>query len=151
MSHQITSGPLSYNYLERQTNKKNKLTSTTAYEFLSLYITSGLFSNLTSITLGKMLSRKMMPSLGASGAIYSTLTITGLSNPDIKVNLIFLPWFAFPISSAVAGMVTFDSIGLFCGWKLFDHGAHLGGALFGLIGYQYFNDLFLHIREVVNK
>jgi rhomboid-like protein len=33
---------------------------------------------------------------------------------------------------AVIGMLALDTAGLVLGWRMFDHAAHLGGALFGM-------------------
>lgn len=52
--------------------------------------------------------------------------------PDSRLNIIFLPWFSFSAENAVYGIILFDLVGLFLGLRLFDHAAHLGGALFGL-------------------
>lgn len=59
----------------------------------------------------------LKPSLGASGAIYACLTITALAYPDSSVSIIFIPFFAFPISLGVAGMVALDVVGVIRGWQ----------------------------------
>jgi rhomboid-like protein len=54
-------------------------------------------------------------------------------NPDAQLQIIFLPIFSFSASSAVYGIVAFETIGLlFFRKSIFDHAAHLGGALFGM-------------------
>jgi rhomboid-like protein len=52
--------------------------------------------------------------------------------PDAKLQIIFLPFFTFSAENAVYGLLAFDALGLVLGWKMFDHAAHLGGALFGM-------------------
>lgn len=141
-------GPLSFKFLERQ-QRDDKVEGTAVYKWLSLYLSAGCLSNLASITATKYLQRSLIPSLGASGAVYSTLVMSAYSNPDIKVNLIFLPFFGFSISTGVMAMVGFDIVGLVAGWKLLDHAAHLGGATFGAFGCYYFNDLFNRTRSIV--
>lgn len=44
----------------------------------------------------------------------------------------FLPMFKFAAEDALIGIMLFDILGLALGWKMFDHAAHLGGALFGM-------------------
>jgi rhomboid-like protein len=104
-----------------------------------------------------------MPSLGASGAIYAALTLTACAFPDTSVGLIFIPFFSLPIGLGVAGMVTFDIIGLIRGWRYvslairrmdvadvhraFDHVAHLGGAIFGVLYYQYGRQAWYWVRR----
>ncbi|EOR01536.1 hypothetical protein E3P77_03117 [Wallemia ichthyophaga] len=141
-------GPLSFKFLERQQHA-DTVEGTAVFKWLSLYLSAGCMSNLASISATKYLQRSLMPSLGASGAVYSTLVMSAYSNPDIKVNLIFLPFFGFPISTGVMAMVGFDVAGLLAGWKLLDHAAHLGGAAFGAFGCYYFNDIFNRTRNIV--
>ena len=33
---------------------------------------------------------------------------------------------------ALVGLIVFDTLGLLLGWRIFAHGAHLGGVLFGV-------------------
>lgn len=44
-------------------------------------------------------------------------------------------------------MIALDLIGLLRGWKLFDHAAHLGGALAGYLYFWYGAEMFDEIRE----
>ncbi|KAI0280066.1 hypothetical protein BC826DRAFT_1077503 [Russula brevipes] len=92
-------------------------------------ITSGLSSAANPPTI--------LPSLGASGAIYSTVIISTLAFPDAEVSLVFPPTPSFPIQYGVGGMVLLDCIGVLRGWRFFDHYAHLGGAAFGALYYTY--------------
>lgn len=38
----------------------------------------------------------------------------------------------FGAGDALIGIIAFDLLGILCGWKMFDHAAHLGGVLFGM-------------------
>ncbi len=74
------------------------------------------------------------PAVGASGAIYGVLVAFGLSFPNAKLALIFLP---VPISAKyfIPGIILLD---LFFGLTSYSigniaHFAHLGGALIGFI------------------
>jgi rhomboid-like protein len=100
--------------------------------------------------------REILPSLGASGAIYAAVTVSALAFPDAQVSLIFPPFISLPIQAGVGGLVMLDMIGIIRGWRwvhvpmcmraslimvmpfrMFDHYAHLGGAAFGAIYYMY--------------
>ena len=98
----------------------------------------------------KQASRLIPASLGASGAIYAAVTVSALAYPNADVRLL-LPPITMPISWGVGGMVTLDIAGILFGWRLFDHWAHLSGALFGLLYYKYgvqFWDLMRATLEV---
>jgi rhomboid-like protein len=115
-------------------------TSTTTPHFLAFFLAAGLFSSLSS-HLNTVLFRlprlirdlsnaarvsstsalaahsAVLPSLGASGAIYATLTMTSLAFPEASVSLIFLPFVPIKIGYGVAGMIAVDTLGLIRGWR----------------------------------
>lgn len=114
--------------------------ATTSYHFLAFFLTAGLFSSLSShlstvlVRLPRLLrdltsparvssvsslaaNSAVLPSLGASGAIYATLTMTALAFPEASVSLIFVPFFPIPIGWGMAGMVAVDALGVIRGWK----------------------------------
>jgi len=62
----------------------------------------------------------ILPSLGASGAIYSTVIISTLAFPDAEVSLVFPPTPSFPIEYGVGGLVLLDCIGVLRGWRYVD-------------------------------
>lgn len=80
---------------------------------------------------------EILPSLGASGAVYAAVTLSALAFPDAEVRLLFPPFFPIPITAGVGGIILLDIVGVIRGWKLFDHYAHLGGAAFGALYYYY--------------
>ncbi|KAI1788140.1 hypothetical protein LXA43DRAFT_1026357 [Ganoderma leucocontextum] len=87
-----------------------------------------------------------MSSLGSSGAIYALFAVTALGFPDAEVTLIIPPWFPINIQTGFFALVAIDTLGVLRGWKLFDHFAHLGGALFGAFWYKYGADIWYSIR-----
>lgn len=114
--------------------------STTSYHFLAFFLTAGLFSSLSShistvlIRLPRLLrdlrtpgrissasalaaNSAVLPSLGASGAIYATLTMTALAYPEASISLIFVPFLPIPIGWGMAGMVAVDALGVIRGWR----------------------------------
>ncbi|WFC93536.1 rhomboid protease [Malassezia brasiliensis] len=76
-------------------------------------------------------------SLGSSGAIYAAFVLSACAYPQASISIMFLPFTAIPIQWGMTGLVMLDVIGLLRGWRVFDHVAHLGGALFGLLYYVY--------------
>lgn len=86
-------------------------------------------------------------SLGASGAVYAAFAASALAFPEAKLSIIFLPWLAVPVQWGIAGLVAVDAIGLVRGWAVFDHAAHIGGALFGLVYFYVGASLWEGIRR----
>ncbi|KAJ7504403.1 hypothetical protein B0H11DRAFT_1710157, partial [Mycena galericulata] len=145
-------------YLDQQqaNGPSNRLESNSAFHFFAFFVSAGLFSSLAShvvrvkaynlllSTLSKSpqsgahlnIRPDIGGSLGASGAIYAAVTLSALANPNAKVSPVFLP-LPIPIQYGVGGMVMLDIIGLLRGWRTFDHIAHLGGAVFGIVYYFY--------------
>lgn len=62
--------------------------------------------------------REILPSLGASGAIYAAVTVSALAFPDAQISLIFPPFVSLPIQAGVGGLVLLDIIGIVRGWRL---------------------------------
>ncbi len=71
-----------------------------------------------------------------SGAILALVIYACEKMPDARLGILFVPGFEFSAQSAVYGIILFDLAGLLIGtltpYRLLDHSAHLGGALFGL-------------------
>ncbi|KAL5513208.1 hypothetical protein ACEPAH_3606 [Sanghuangporus vaninii] len=110
--------------------------------------TGTAFRRLGSAAKGNARSRSprdILPSLGASGAIYATVTMTALAYPDAQVFLLFPP-IPLPITWGVGGLVLMDVIGVIKGWRMFDHWAHLSGAAFGVLYYRYGPDFWNWLR-----
>ncbi|KAL5536889.1 hypothetical protein ACEPAF_712 [Sanghuangporus sanghuang] len=110
--------------------------------------TGTAFRRLGSAAKGKARSgspKDILPSLGASGAIYATVTMTALAYPDAQVFLLFPP-IPLPITWGVGGLVLMDLIGVIKGWRMFDHWAHLSGAAFGVLYYRYGSDFWNWLR-----
>ncbi|GAA5838017.1 hypothetical protein JCM9279_004104 [Rhodotorula babjevae] len=134
--------------------------STSKYEYLALFVSAGLVSGVAShvwfsrVIAGRLLRQygakatreAIVPSLGASGAVYALVTLTALSFPQTSIALIFLPFFPLPIGLATAGLLAVDLVGLFRGWRAFDHAAHLAGAASGALYWAVGHDLFERVR-----
>jgi rhomboid-like protein len=62
-------------------------------------------------------TRDIVPSLGASGAIYGTVVVTALGFPDTEIALLVPPTFPIPIQYGVGALVTMDVLGAIRGWR----------------------------------
>ncbi|KIK60517.1 hypothetical protein GYMLUDRAFT_261492 [Collybiopsis luxurians FD-317 M1] len=90
----------------------------------------------SSTTISTASSSKSSPgSLGASGAVYSCVTLVALAYPGSQISLIFPPMMPIDIQTGVMGLVALDMFGIYRGWRMCDHWAHLGGAAFGAMYY----------------
>lgn len=108
-------------------------------QFLAVYLSAATISSLTSI-IAKNIAGVRAPSLGASGAILAILASVCYHMPDTRVAIAFVDQIiphSFSAKSALIGILIFDSLGILLRWRLFDHAAHLGGTLFGLIYMRY--------------
>ncbi|SPO32791.1 related to PCP1 - mitochondrial serine protease [Ustilago trichophora] len=119
--------------------------------FLTFFTTAGMFAATVSHIVSSLRFRRFASlhglalaqktlgkqgSLGSSGAVYSALVMSAFAFPDAQLGIIFLPWISVPIGMGVVGVVAMDVVGIVRGWRMFDHWAHLGGAMFGC-GYWY--------------
>ena len=97
--------------------------------FLAMYMSAGVTASMGSL-LWTLLAKKGMTgvSLGASGAIYSLLSILTLLAPESKLVLFFLPFLQVKAMYAVPSILALDVVGLFGvfnKWILLDHAAHV--------------------------
>ncbi|KAL0077195.1 hypothetical protein F4703DRAFT_1743042 [Phycomyces blakesleeanus] len=92
-------------------------------QFLALYLTMGVGANVAShiFSLAFRNSRPLMPSLGASGAIYGLLAGTAFLYPHSSVSLIFLPFVPIKLGYALPALMSFDLAGILFKWRMFDH------------------------------
>ncbi|MGH0126300.1 UNVERIFIED_CONTAM: hypothetical protein FKN15_029313 [Acipenser sinensis] len=86
-----------------------------------------------------------------SGAIMTILAAVCMKMPEAKLAVIFLPMFTFTAGSALKAIVAMDTAGLVLGWRLFDHAAHLGGALFGIWYITHGHEMIWKNREPLVK
>ena len=108
-------------------------------QFLAVYLSAATFSGLTS-TIFKSFRGLKIPSVGASGAVIAILASVCYAHPDARLAVAFVEQLiphSFSAKSALIGLVLFDTAGALFRWKLFDHVAHLGGVLFGLVYMHY--------------
>ncbi|KAL9559419.1 hypothetical protein MBANPS3_000434 [Mucor bainieri] len=110
-------------------------------QFVALYLSLGIGANVISHQLQllarQVAARPILPSMGASGALYGLLTGTAYLYPDAVAFVAFLPWIPFKITYAVPALLTLDAAGILMRWRMFDHFAHLGGAALGVAYMQF--------------
>jgi len=102
-------------------------------DFWAMYLTTGL--------CGSLLLRGVKPALGASGAVCGLLGTIAMLRPDIKIAVIFFPFYQFTLGTAFPYIVLLETL-LFLFWKNspIGHGAHLTGLVVGyLFGLYYKN------------
>ncbi|XP_029971442.1 presenilin-associated rhomboid-like protein A, mitochondrial [Salarias fasciatus] len=119
-------------------------------QFLAVYMSAGVISSMVSYTC-KTATGRLYPSLGASGAVMAVLAAVCAKVPEAKLGIIFLPMVTFTAGNALKALVVMDAAGLILGWRLFDHAAHLGGALFGIWYVAYGHKLIWRKREPLVK
>jgi len=100
-------------------------------QFMAFYLSAGVTSSFASY-IHKMAVGRGVSSLGASGAIMGMLGLVCTQFPNTHLAILFLPMFTFTAGSAIKVLVAADTAGILFGWRLFDHAAHLGGALLGI-------------------
>lgn len=59
----------------------------------------------------------ILPSLGASGAVYAAATMTALAFPESQVALFIPPTYPINIQYGIGGLMMFDVIGILRGWR----------------------------------
>ncbi|KAJ1812956.1 hypothetical protein LPJ56_003634 [Coemansia sp. RSA 2599] len=106
--------------------------------FTAFYLSAGVFSSLASHLLSPLRPALILPSLGASGAVYAVVGSVMMLFPHSKIALIFLPFLPLTISQAFPALMAYDLAGAVLGWQSFNHIAHLGGGLFGIAYIEWF-------------
>jgi len=141
------------------------VTARIAFPRLISKITKAKIQPPTTQSISNSVKETILPSLGASGAVYSAVVVTALAYPHSEIALIFPPTPPIPIQWGVGALVALDCIGVIRGWRyervfscrflqtltlsrLFDHYAHLGGAAFGAFYYAYGPEIWDFFRTV---
>ena len=97
---------------------------------------TSIFSGITEKKLSTFYSHYVTPAVGASGAIYGILVAFGISYPNAKLALIFLP---VPIAAKyfIPILIGLDLFSGVTGISIFGggiaHFAHVGGAIIGFL------------------
>ncbi|KAK9831656.1 hypothetical protein WJX74_004513 [Apatococcus lobatus] len=100
-------------------------------QFLAFYLSAAVVASLAG-HVGGLRAGKGGISLGASGAIYGLVGLLAYTLPHLQASIIFVP-FSTDLSQLLAAFMALDVLGIVLGWRTFNHWAHLGGAIFGLL------------------
>lgn len=112
-----------------------------AANFLSLYLSSAVFSSFASIAIPTIMRTSVnVASLGASGALFSVFGAFSYLVPKANVALFFFPvpggaWVLF------LGSVALNAAGVLLRWGRYDYAAHLGGSIAGIFYGWYYSRL----------
>ena len=106
--------------------------------FLRFYLSAGIIASIAhSLVSAYLMGQPDLPALGASGAVSGTILLFSLLNPKEKILLLGI--IPLPVLFAALVFVGLDIWGLISQTQGGDlpigHGAHLGGALYGLVYY----------------
>ncbi|KAG5648674.1 hypothetical protein DXG03_000020 [Asterophora parasitica] len=74
-------------------------------------------SQTAANTIAKTATPNILPSLGASGAVYGAVTLTALAFPESQVALFIPPSYPINIQYGVGGLLLLDMIGVMRGWR----------------------------------
>jgi len=105
-------------------------------QFLTLYLVAGVVASLAHVLTSRFLiGEPGTPALGASGALAAVLLLFSFSFPKARVLLFFIV--PLPAIAAALAFIALDVWGLIAqtggGGLPIGHGAHLGGALAGIV------------------
>ncbi|MCO5585091.1 hypothetical protein L7F22_039023 [Adiantum nelumboides] len=145
--------------------------ATTFYHFLAFFITAGTFSSVfshifTRILLqranqafGPIIARKItgrVPGLGASGAGYALVAAFAFAHPkDRELQIAFIPQLHAPAKDFLTTLISIETgflaLSLFRArfTGMFDHAAHMGGALFGYLYFRYGNVFWERLKQEI--
>lgn len=116
-------------------------------QLVGLFLCAGLASSLTSIT-ARLLRSVTTPSVGASGALFGVVGFICTQKPDLPLVIMGIPVSA---GDGLKYLMIFDFVGLCLGWRLLDHAAHLGGALYGVLHAYYLREWYLRLKPTYVK
>ncbi|KAF8216458.1 hypothetical protein K438DRAFT_1657740 [Mycena galopus ATCC 62051] len=95
------------------------------------------FQSPSASSLPKNQPNLLIPRAGGTGALYALMALTALGFPNAEIALFYPPDYSVPVQWGVGGLLLLDIMGIWRGWRFFDHFAHLAGAAFGGIYYVY--------------
>ncbi|ANB11230.1 Pcp1p [Sugiyamaella lignohabitans] len=116
-------------------------------QFLAAYIDGAVISSLASLMLPVLVRRfQNIPSLGASGAVFTTFGLFSYLAPHAKLALMFIP-LPFGAWTVFLGTMAYNGAGLFMRFGLSDYAGHLGGSIVGIIWGYYLTQRARRIRQ----
>lgn len=125
--------------------------------FLGFYLDSCVLSSLGSMLIPFLLRRpQMIPSLGASGAVFSCLGVFCYLIPNAKLAFWFIPlpinaWNTFLLTIGFTTLATVSRRPIAFSGNGIDHAGHLSGALCGVAYGKYVQDKINKRRQLYNR
>ena len=102
--------------------------------FLRMYVAGGVFGGLCQWAFG-LVEGSVVPTIGASGAVYTVMVLYACKWPRRSILLLFPPM-PVPAALLIGLKVFFDITGAVQGGSHTAHLAHLGGALMGFLWFR---------------
>lgn len=99
--------------------------------FLLMYLSSGIFASLVSLAVPVFMRASMIPSLGASGSLFSLFATVAYLFPKTQLSVFFIPFpgGAWMLLLLFTGL---NAAGMVLRWGGMDYAAHLGGTAIGV-------------------
>lgn len=125
--------------------------------FLECYIDSCVLSSLVSMAAPALLgSASMLPSLGASGAVFSCVGVFSYLLPNAKLALWFIPlpigaWYVFVLTLGYNGLAMIARRVPFFAGAGIDYAGHVGGSLCGILYGWYSRKRMNELRQRVRR
>ncbi|KAJ6518771.1 hypothetical protein C8R45DRAFT_949192 [Mycena sanguinolenta] len=123
--------------LSLASNQRPTTSDTWASALRSAPPTSRMRSFFRSLFASSLPQNPLIPRAGATGALYALMALTALGFPNAEIALFYPPDYSVPVQWGVGSLLLLDILGIWRGWRFFDHFAHLGGAAFGAVYYVY--------------
>ncbi|CAG8644899.1 16248_t:CDS:2, partial [Cetraspora pellucida] len=98
----------------------------------------------------RMLGKEQFLAFYISSGITSSCACA-MEYPEASVYLIFLPFFPIKLGYALPALMAFDLFGIISGMRMFDHFAHLAGAIFGILYSKYGPEAYNIILNILRQ
>lgn len=116
-------------------------------KLIALFLSAGVYSSFVSIAY-KLARGISQPSLGASGALFGVIGYICTVKPETQLLVFFIPVEA---GNAIKLLMATDVLGMILRWKMLDHAAHLGGAIFGIWFAKYGEQMYNENKKTIVK
>ncbi|CAL1298123.1 unnamed protein product [Larinioides sclopetarius] len=119
------------------------------YSFFHLAMNMYVLYSFSNGAVGFFGKEQFVAMYCSAGALMAILSSICFQFPEIPLQIVFLPFFTFTASNAIKAIMALDFVGLVAKWRLFDHAAHLGGAIYGILYLNYGTKYIWNNREPI--